>query len=65
MTIKERIDELRKAKNLTFQELSQKSGVSAQTLSNWNTGKTQPQLIALKKIADALECDYEDLAKYL
>ena len=65
MTIGEKINELRKAKNLKFNELAEKSGVSVVTLSNWNKGKTQPQLIALKKVADVLGCDLEELKKYL
>lgn len=65
MTIGEKINELRKEKNMTFAELSRKSGISAVTLVNWNKGKTVPQLIALKKVADALHCDLEDLKAYL
>ena len=65
MTIGEKINELRKAKNMQFVELAKKSGVSAVTLSNWNKGKRKPQPIALKKVADALEVDFEELTKFL
>ena len=65
MTIGEKINELRKEKNLTFAQLSQKSGISVVTLVNWNKGKTKPQPIALKKVATALNCDYEELARFL
>ena len=65
MTIGEKINELRKAKNMTFSQLAQKSGVSTVTLSNWNKGKTTPQLIAVKKVADALECSFEELRQFL
>ncbi len=65
MTIGEKINELRKAKNLKFKELAQKSGVSVVTLCNWNKGKTVPQPVALKKVADALECDLRELQQYL
>ena len=65
MTIGEKINELRKKKNMTFSELAKKSGVSIVTLSNWNKGKTNPQLVAVKKVADALECDFEELKSFL
>jgi len=65
MTIGEKINDLRKLKNLTFAQLAHKSGVSVVTLVNWNKGKTTPQPIALRKVANALECDYEELVKLL
>ena len=65
MTIGEKINELRKERNMTFSELAQKSGVSAVTLVNWNKGKTKPQPVALKRVADVLECNFEELIKLL
>ena len=65
MTIGEKINNLRKEKNMTFSDLAKKSGVSIVTLSNWNTGKTSPQLVALKRVADALNYDFEELVKFL
>jgi len=66
MTIGEKINELRKEKNMTLLELSKKSGVSAVTLTNWKLGKTKkPQMVAIKKVADVLECDFKDLCSYL
>ena len=59
--IGEFLKELRKEKNMTFSELSQKSGISKATLTNWNKGKTHPQPVMLKKIADALGCDFDEL----
>ena len=61
MNVVEKIDELRKAKNMTFREISQKSGVSAVTLSNWNSGRSKPQIVKLKKIADVLGYDFDEL----
>ena len=57
MTVGEKINELRKEKNMTLAELSKKSGVSAVTLTNWKLGKTKPQPVALSKVAAALDCD--------
>jgi len=65
MTVVEKITELRKAKGMTCQELAKKSGVSAATISHWNKGRTKPNPVLLKKIADALGCDYEILYKLL
>ena len=65
MTIGEKINELRKKNNMTFSQLAKKSGVSIVTLSNWNKGKTNPQLVAVKKVADALNCDFEELKRFL
>lgn len=65
MTVGEKITELRKAKGMTCQELAKKSGVSCATLSNWRKGKTKPNLVALKKVADALGCPYEILYNLL
>ena len=64
MTIGEKINELRKEKNMTLLELSKKSGVSAVTLTHWKNGDTKPQLVALSKVADALDCDLSELRKY-
>ncbi len=65
MTIGEKINELRKERNLTLAQLAKKSGISAVTVTNWKRGKTVPQLVALKKVADVLKCDFEELKSYL
>ena len=61
MNVGEKINQLRKEKNLTMLELSKKSGISAETLCNWKNGHTKPQGAKLKKVADALECDLKEL----
>lgn len=65
MTIGEKINELRKEKNMTLLELSKKSGVSAVTLTHWKLGRTKPQMVALNKVAIALGRDLADLYPYL
>lgn len=65
MTIGEKINELRKERNLTLAELAKRSGLTAITLTNWKRGKTKPQLVALKRVADVLKCDFEELKSYL
>ena len=64
-TLGEKLNELRKEKGFTLTELSQKSGVSEATLINWLKGKTKPNRVKLKKIADALEHDYYELFNLL
>ena len=64
MTIGEKINALRKEKNMTLLELSKKSGISPATLTNWKLGKTQPQAVALKKVADALGVDFQELRSF-
>ena len=65
MTIGEKINELRKERNMTLKELAFKSGISAVTLTNWKKGKTKPQPVALKRVADVLNCDYQELYRML
>lgn len=64
MTIGEKINELRKERNMTLAELSKKSGISSATLTNWKLGKTKPQLVAVSKVAAALEVDLSCLRAY-
>lgn len=61
----ERINELRKERNLTCQELARLAGITPATLINWNKGRTKPNPVLLKKVADALGCDYNELFKLL
>ena len=57
----ERIDELRKKQNMTLAQLAKKSGVSAITLTNWKSGKTEPQPSKLGRVAMALNTTIEYL----
>ena len=50
-----KIKAVRKAKGLTQDQLAQKSGVATMTIRRYETGKRQPHLEQLQKIADALE----------
>lgn len=46
----------RKAKGLTQVELAQKVGVTQGNLSAWETGRWEPEMDALKKLCEVLEC---------
>lgn len=50
-----RIREARKAKSLIMKELAQKIGVTESTISMYETGKREPDLKTLVRIADVLD----------
>lgn len=54
---------VRKEKNISLQELSQKSGVSIGGLSDIENNKVSPRVNTLEKIADALEVDISALMR--
>lgn len=58
--------EIRQAKGLTLMELAERSGVGYMQIHKIETGKSNPQNIALKtavKLAEALDCRPEDILK--
>ncbi len=60
MTIEERIQELRKGKNLSQEQLADLLGVSRQSVSKWESGQSLPEiekLIAMSELFD-VTADY-------
>ena len=51
------IRDLRSKRNMTQDELAEKLFVTRQTVSNYETGRSRPDLDMLVKIAKVLECD--------
>lgn len=51
------IKELRQLKNMTQDELAEKLFVTRQTVSNYETGKSRPDIDMLTRIAEVLETD--------
>lgn len=51
----QRLKELRLKKGLTQTELGKKLGISQKSYSHWESGKTEPSLENLIKLADLLE----------
>lgn len=51
----------RKEKNLTQEQLAQKIGCLKSTISNWETGYSNPTLSDAKKVSDVLEKDINHL----
>ena len=61
MSLCEKLKELKKEKNVTFKEISEKTDLTITELSMIFSGKRKPNVVSLKKIADALEVDYNYL----
>lgn len=61
MTLGEKIIELRKKKKLTQEQLSEKLGITRQTLSNWENNTTNPDIEQAKNIAVFFKISLDDL----
>ena len=61
MTLGNKIVELRKKQNLTQEQLSEKLGVTRQTLSNWEKDITNPDITQAKNIASFFKISLDDL----
>lgn len=56
-----RIRELRKAQNLSQQELAVKIGVDRSTIAKWETEANCPRTDKLRQLAKILDCAVEEL----
>lgn len=63
MTLSEKLVELRAARGLSQGDLSEKLGVSRQSVSKWETGQSVPDLDKLIKLADLFCTTLDDLAR--
>lgn len=61
MTLGDKIIELRKKQNLTQEQLSEKLGITRQTLSNWEKNITTPDIEQAKTIALFFKISLDDL----
>ena len=52
---------LRKRANFTQDALAEKLHVTRQAVSNWETGKCQPDVETLTALSEALGCDITEL----
>lgn len=57
------IKEYRLKKNMSQEALSKEVGVTAHAICQYERNKRTPNIIVLKKIADALGCKVDDLIK--
>ena len=63
MELEYRLVELRKEKNLSQEKLAEKLYVSRQTISNWERGKTYPDINSLLLIATYFGISLDNLIK--
>lgn len=55
------LKDLRKEKNLTQEQLAERFGVAARTVSRWENGNNMPDLALLVELADFYEVDIREL----
>ena len=55
------LKQCRKEKNLTQEQLAEKFGVSARTVSRWETGSNMPDLSILVELADYYDIEIKEL----
>ncbi len=63
MEISEQIRQRRAAAGLSQEELAERIYVTRQTLSNWETGKTYPDLNSLLRLGDVFHVSLDELVK--
>lgn len=63
MELGRRITELRKTNNLTQEALAERCNVTRQTISNWENGKSYPDLEMLVFISDSFDISLDALVK--
>ena len=63
MNLKEKLIKLRKDNNLTQDELAEKLYISRQTVSNWENGRTYPDIETLILISNKFNISLDDLLK--
>lgn len=54
------IKDLRADNNLTQKDLGDKIGFSARTVSDWENGKTEPNLAVVKALSKIFDIPYEE-----
>ena len=59
--IAENIKHFREEKKISQSELAEKLNVTRQAISNWECGKTEPDIETLHKISDIFEITIEEL----
>lgn len=62
MTIGQRINLKRNLKDMPVRELAERANISVNTLASWIYRDIHPDIEALCKVADVLECTLDELA---
>ena len=63
MNLGKTLQELRKEKNISQEEIANILNVSRQTISNWENSKSYPDIIMLIKLCDIYKISLDDLLK--
>ena len=63
MDIGEKIRMARIKANLTQEQVAEVLNVSRQTISNWETGKTYPDIVSVVKLSDLYDISLDHLLK--
>lgn len=63
MEIGGKLKAARQAAKLTQEQVAERLGVSRQTVSNWETGKTYPDIVSVVKLSDLYDISLDRLLK--
>lgn len=63
MSLSENLQNLRKMKNMSQEELAEKLDVSRQAVSKWESGSGYPETEKIIQICEVFECSMDDLVK--
>ena len=63
MEIGRKLREARTASGLSQEIVAEKINVSRQTISNWETEKTYPDIISIIQLSDLYNISFDDLLK--
>lgn len=61
MNFGEKLQQLRKERNLSQEQFAEIIGVSRQTISRWEASQTAPDLVSLEKICQYFNMTYDEL----
>jgi len=63
MEICEKLKKARTSAGITQEQVAEKIGVSRQTISNWENGKTLPDIMSVIKLSDLYQITLDELLK--
>ncbi|MCD7858656.1 MAG: helix-turn-helix transcriptional regulator [Firmicutes bacterium] len=63
MEICEKLKKARAGADMTPEQVAEKIGVSRQTISNWENGKTLPDVMSVIKLSDLYQVTLDELLK--
>jgi len=63
VSINEKLKQARLATNLTQEDLAEKLGVSRQTISNWENGRSFPDIVSIITLSDVYGINLDSLLK--